>query len=99
MSAISAAITGSGNIGTDLMMKVLRRTQHLKLAAVIGVDPNSEAAAQKHGLKVIDILTELGRRRVVDGQEDMIVDVAPDLLRNGGRAASQHNKSIREPSQ
>jgi 4-hydroxy 2-oxovalerate aldolase len=42
---------------------------------------HSEAAAQKYGLKPVDILVELGRRRMVGGQEDMIVDVALDLLK------------------
>jgi 4-hydroxy 2-oxovalerate aldolase len=41
---------------------------------------HSEAAAAKYGLKTVDILMELGRRRMVGGQEDMIVDVALDLL-------------------
>jgi 4-hydroxy 2-oxovalerate aldolase len=41
---------------------------------------HSEAAAEKYGLKTVDILMELGRRRMVGGQEDMIVDVALDLL-------------------
>ena len=36
--------------------------------------------AKQYGLKTIDILVELGRRRMVGGQEDMIVDVALDLL-------------------
>lgn len=36
---------------------------------------------QKYGLKTVDILVELGRRRMVGGQEDMIVDVALDLLK------------------
>ncbi|MGF6410447.1 4-hydroxy-2-oxovalerate aldolase [Paraburkholderia sp. MM5482-R1] len=40
---------------------------------------HAEAAAGKYGLKTIDILVELGRRRMVGGQEDMIVDVALDL--------------------
>jgi 4-hydroxy 2-oxovalerate aldolase len=38
-------------------------------------------AAKKYGLKAVDILVELGRRRMVGGQEDMIVDVALDLLK------------------
>lgn len=42
---------------------------------------HSEAAARKYGLKAMDILVELGRRRMVGGQEDMIVDVALDLLK------------------
>lgn len=40
---------------------------------------HAETAAQKYGLKTVDILVELGRRRMVGGQEDMIVDVALDL--------------------
>lgn len=47
---------------------------------------HAEAAASKYGLKTIDILVELGRRRMVGGQEDMIVDVALDLLRTTLRA-------------
>jgi 4-hydroxy 2-oxovalerate aldolase len=41
---------------------------------------HGEAAAKKYGLKTVEILVELGRRRMVGGQEDMIVDVALDLL-------------------
>jgi 4-hydroxy 2-oxovalerate aldolase len=42
---------------------------------------HAEAAAQKYGLSAFDILVELGKRRMVGGQEDMIVDVALDMLR------------------
>jgi 4-hydroxy 2-oxovalerate aldolase len=41
---------------------------------------HAEVAAAKYGLKTVDILVELGKRRMVGGQEDMIVDVALDLL-------------------
>lgn len=41
---------------------------------------HSEVAAEKYGLKTVDILVELGKRSMVGGQEDMIVDVALDLL-------------------
>lgn len=41
---------------------------------------HSERAAQKYGLDTRKILMELGRRKMVGGQEDMIVDVALDLI-------------------
>lgn len=49
---------------------------------------HSEAAAERYGLSAFDILVELGRRRMVGGQEDMIVDVALDL-RDRKTAASE----------
>ncbi|WP_264086468.1 4-hydroxy-2-oxovalerate aldolase [Pseudomonas sp. PS1(2021)] len=45
---------------------------------------HAEATAEHYGLKTRDILVELGRRQVVGGQEDMIVDVALDLLKKTG---------------
>ena len=41
---------------------------------------HSEKAAQKYGLDTREILEELGKRNMVGGQEDMIVDVALDIL-------------------
>ena len=46
---------------------------------------HSEAAARKYGLNTFDILAELGRRRMVGGQEDMIVDVALDMCKQQGK--------------
>jgi 4-hydroxy 2-oxovalerate aldolase len=43
---------------------------------------HSERAAKKYGLNTADILQELGKRKMVGGQEDMIVDVALDMLKN-----------------
>lgn len=42
---------------------------------------HTELAAEKYGLSAFDILVELGHRRMVGGQEDMIVDVALDMLK------------------
>jgi len=44
---------------------------------------HTRMAAEKFGLAPRDILVELGRRRMVGGQEDMIVDVAWELSRKG----------------
>jgi 4-hydroxy 2-oxovalerate aldolase len=50
---------------------------------------HAERASQTYGIDTREILVELGRRKMVGGQEDMIVDVALDLLktRNSRRAA------------
>jgi len=52
---------------------------------------HTEAAAAKYGLSAFDIMVELGRRRMVGGQEDMIVDVALDLInaRRSGREVQE----------
>jgi 4-hydroxy 2-oxovalerate aldolase len=49
---------------------------------------HSEVAAKKYDLKTVDILVELSKRRMVGGQEDMIVDVALDMLRQRDAAAN-----------
>ena len=38
MGRVKAAIIGSGNIGTDLMMKMLKYPQNMELAAVVGIE-------------------------------------------------------------
>lgn len=42
---------------------------------------HAQAAAKKFGIDSRDILVELGKRNVVGGQEDMIVDVAAEIAR------------------
>ena len=59
------AILGSGNIATDLMIKVLRTSEVLEMGALVGIDPASDglARARRWGVPVTD--------RGIDGLLDM----------------------------
>lgn len=46
MAKIQCAIIGSGNIGTDLMIKIMRNAKYLEMGAMVGVDPNSDGLAR-----------------------------------------------------
>ncbi len=50
---------------------------------------HAEKASETYGIDTRDILVELGRRRMVGGQEDMIVDVALDLVKQRGGTAGE----------
>ncbi|MGE4373665.1 MAG: acetaldehyde dehydrogenase (acetylating), partial [Xanthobacter sp.] len=52
MAKLLCAIIGSGNIGTDLMIKILRNASHLAMGAMVGIDPNSDGLARAARLGV-----------------------------------------------
>ncbi|WP_406406588.1 acetaldehyde dehydrogenase (acetylating) [Streptomyces halstedii] len=71
--SVPVAVIGSGNIGTDLMIKVMRLSETLRMGAMVGIDPESDGLARAGRLGVAT--THQGVEGLVgmDGFEDIKV--------------------------
>ncbi|MET7541440.1 acetaldehyde dehydrogenase (acetylating) [Streptomyces sp. NPDC005507] len=65
------AIIGSGNIGTDLMIKVLRLSDILEVGAMVGIDPASDGLARAERLGVPATAEGVEGLVRMDGFEDI----------------------------
>ncbi len=86
------AIIGSGNIGTDLMIKILQTSDILEMAALVGIDPNSDglARAKKMGVAV----TDKGIHGLVAMPEFKDIEILFDAT--SAKAHAHHDKVARE---
>ncbi len=85
------AIIGSGNIGTDLLIKVLRLSDTLEIAAMAGIDPDSDGLARARRLKVAT--THEGVDGLVKLDEFADVEIVFDATSAG--AHKRHEEVLR----
>jgi acetaldehyde dehydrogenase len=85
------AIIGSGNIGTDLMIKIMRKSTILEMGAFVGIDPNSDGLQRAARLGVP--ITAGGLEGLVAMPEFAGIDIVFDATSAAAHAA--HDKVLR----
>jgi len=86
---MKAAILGTGNIGTDLLMKLRRRSRALEVTLFAGIDPESEGVTRA---------VALGVPTATDGVESILADPEIELVFEATSAAAhaRHAPLLRE---
>jgi acetaldehyde dehydrogenase len=86
------AVIGAGNIGTDLMIKILRLSESLEICAMVGIDPASDGLARARRLKVPT--TDKGIDGLVSMDEFQDTQIVFDATSAG--AHRRHDQILRE---
>lgn len=94
---VKVAIIGSGNIGTDLMIKILRTSKNLEMAAMVGIDPDSDGLARAKRLGVAT--THEGINGLVNLAEFADIKIVFDATsanahKHHNEILQQHNKQV-----
>ena len=91
MTSINVAIIGSGNIGTDLMFKVLRLSKVLKMGAFVGIDPKSDGLQRAARLGVPTTAEGIDGLVALPGFDD--IDIVFDAT--SASAHARHDQILR----
>jgi acetaldehyde dehydrogenase len=86
---LKAAIIGSGNIGTDLMIKILRTGQNIEMGALVGIDPESDGLARAQSMGVAT--THDGVEGLTRLAEFADIDIVFDAT---SASAHEHNEAV-----
>jgi acetaldehyde dehydrogenase len=87
MRKTRVAIIGSGNIGTDLMIKISRLSESLEMGMLVGIDPQSDGLQRAHRLGVAT--TAAGVEGLVDSPGFADIAIIFDATSAGAHA--HHN--------
>lgn len=89
--AVNVAIIGPGNIGTDLLIKIMRKSSLLIVTAMVGIDPNSDGLARAKRLGIAT--TAKGVDGLIELPEFKDIEIVFDATSAG--AHKYHDKVLR----
>ena len=90
------------DVSEDVVKRMMKQPLEISSISLIsglagvfsGFAPHVKRAAEKFGVDPRDIFLELGKRKVVAGQEDLIIDVASELAKNEKREIKNQHLSF-----
>jgi len=86
MTKTKVAIIGPGNIGTDLMFKVMRLSETLEVGAMVGIDPDSDGLRRAASIGIPITAEGVQGLIALDGFDD--IDIVMDATSAGAHQAN-----------